>query len=532
MDPAVLRVIFGHRIEKLTLLSGIPDTIEELNFAIKHQLNITCVFSLQYLDPDFDDFFSLHSTTQIKHKATVKVVTTEPVVLNLHPLSHNESYDGSVTSEQSFSPPSTSSMAQDSLDSSDSSSTIILSPNRNSQRKPWPMEFILPEFSVETEIILDRANEVYKKDGTLLRIPNIRSDILDKLAQTIYTYTAYPSSLQVLSVAEALIKTHPCLKDPGSSSGLSAWQTSIKYKMSNYRTKLRGFGIPDVTCNALKHKCPDDRKSAKNVKKARRAEVNYLPPYPAGEDEHSLEKTREELVSELKKKNNQKIVNDKMSKTFALRRHEVINQCPSVRAMKDRWPALFDCSQISAEFQRITTVPLEPRFMSSLDLHTPKLLKLFHAKGGALGQRLKNIMEPLEVSMCSSVERTREVVLRCLVEYLGEHGDDLIKEFNGTEDSEELEQLVVAITVTTKAEHSPSDNSKEVGVVIEGMEVVTGLGDIARACCLLLGLTYALNLDYPRQLKNTFEVFQKLFMELDASKLSKKVQSFKSKLLA
>lgn len=345
----MLRVIFGHRIEKLTLMSGIPETTEELNLAIKQQLSITGDFSLQYLDPDFEDFFTLHSTAEIKHKATVKVVTIEPAVLTLYPVPHDESHAGSVTSEQSFDPPSTSSTLQESLDSSYSStpSTVILSPNYNQQRKLWPTEFIIPEFSVETEMVLERANELYRKDGTLLTTPNIRSDILEKLAQYIYTCTAYPSSLQVLSVAEALIKAHPCLKDPGSSSGLSGWQTSIKYKMSNYRTKLRGLGIPDVTCNALKHKCPDDRKSAKNVKKARKAEVNYLPPYPVGEDEHSLEKTREELITEFKKKNNEKVVNDKMYKTFALRRHEVINQCPSVRAMKDRWPALFNCSQVS-----------------------------------------------------------------------------------------------------------------------------------------------------------------------------------------
>uniref|UniRef100_A0A8C1YI87 Uncharacterized protein n=1 Tax=Cyprinus carpio TaxID=7962 RepID=A0A8C1YI87_CYPCA len=73
---------------------------------------------------------------------------------------------------------------------------------------------------------------------------------------------------------------------------------------------------------------------------------------------------------------------------------------------------------------------------------------------------------------------------------------------------------------------SPLCNSpKNIGIVIEGMEVITGLGDIARACSVLLGLTYALNLDYP-----TFEVFQKLFLELDDSKLSNKVQSLKSNL--
>ncbi|XP_071348849.1 uncharacterized protein [Trachinotus anak] len=305
-----------------------------------------------------------------------------------------------------------------------------MSSSSSLQKKQWPTEFIIPQFSVETEMILERANEVYRKEGTLLTTPNIKSDILEKLAQSIYTYTPYLSLQNCLSVAEALIKAHPCLKDPGSSAGVIGWQNSIKYKMANYRTKLRGLGIPDVTCNALKHKLPADRKSAKNVKKAKRAEVNYLPPYPAGENEQSLEKVREELVTGSKKKNNEKIVKDKMNKTFALRRHEIINQCPTVRAMKDRWPALFDPSQINAEFQRTTTVHLEPKFMSSLDRHTPKLLTLFRAKGGALGRRLEIIMEPLEDLVQSPVERTREVVLQCLIEYLGEQWGHLIKEFN------------------------------------------------------------------------------------------------------
>lgn len=346
MDSAVLRVIFGHRIEKLTLSSGIPETIEELNLAIKQTLNIYDDFSVQYLDPDFEDFFTLNSTTEITNKATIKVVTIEPVVLNMYSVPLNDSYNESFTSEQSHDPGSTSSTAQDSesCDSSSANSSSSL------QKKPWPTEFIIPRFSVETEMILERANEVYRKDGTLLNTPNVKSDILEKLAESIYTYTPYPSFQNRLSVAEALVKAHPCLKDPGSSSGIIGWQNSIKYKMANYRTKLRGLGIPDVACNALKYKRPADKKSAKNVKKAKRAEVNYLPPYPAGETEQSLEKEREELVTESKKKNNEKIVKDKMSKTFALRRQEIIKESPSVRAIMDRWPALFDPCQVSYNF--------------------------------------------------------------------------------------------------------------------------------------------------------------------------------------
>lgn len=77
--------------------------------------------------------------------------------------------------------------------------------------------------------------------------------------------------------------------------------------------------------------------------------MNYLPPYPVGVDKQSLEKEREELAAEFKKKNCE-TVNDKMSKTFPLRRHEIINLCPSVETLKDRWPALFLCSQVSFIF--------------------------------------------------------------------------------------------------------------------------------------------------------------------------------------
>lgn len=91
------------------------------------------------------------------------------------------------------------------------------------------------------------------------------------------------------------------------------------------------------------------------------------------------------------------------------------------------------------------------------------------------------------------------------------YGTDYIFMLQGTK-LEELEQLVVAITVITKDIDSTSDSPKEIGVIIEGMEVIKGHGDIDRACCLLLGLTDALSRDYPKQLKYTFEVFQKTFL--------------------
>lgn len=72
----------------------------------------------------------------------------------------------------------------------------------------------------------------------------------------------------------------------------------------------------------------------------------------------------------------------------------------------------------------------------------------------------------------------------------------------------------------------------DVSTILEGMEVLHGCGNLAQACTLLMGLIYSLNLAYPQTPRYTFEVFQKLLLELDGMKLSPKVQALKSKLLS
>ena len=70
-----------------------------------------------------------------------------------------------------------------------------------------------------------------------------------------------------------------------------------------------------------------------------------------------------------------------------------------------------------------------------------------------------------------------------------------------------------------------------VSIVLEGQEILS-CGSVAKACMLLMGLIYALNLAYPATLRYTFEVFQKLLLELDGVRLSPKIQTFKVKLLS
>lgn len=115
--------------------------------------------------------------------------------------------------------------------------------------------------------------------------------------------------------------------------------------MGNYRSKLRRLGCPELVVNTASSKTA----AAKDVKKPRKAEVNYLPPYPTGESKQSLEKERQDLLSEVKKKDNQKTISEKMSKTFSYRRQEVVNEKPAIEDLLHRWPALFEAIQVSAE---------------------------------------------------------------------------------------------------------------------------------------------------------------------------------------
>lgn len=66
----------------------------------------------------------------------------------------------------------------------------------------------------------------------------------------------------------------------------------------------------------------------------------------------------------------------------------------------------------------------------------------------------------------------------------------------------------------------PEDAPADAGVVLESLEVLQNLQCVTQGCVMLFGLIYALNLNYPKDLKCTFEAFQKIIMQLDATKLS------------
>ena len=79
-------------------------------------------------------------------------------------------------------------------------------------------------------------------------------------------------------------------------------------------------------------------------------------------------------------------------------------------------------------------------------------------------------------------------------------------------EKEEAEHILqgetMAIYIIRDAQAAP----KDIGIILEGQEVVNELPSVANAVAILMGLLYVLNMEYPKTLKQTFEYIQKVLM--------------------
>lgn len=337
-----LRIILGENdARKLILPSGFPDSVEELCQIIQTNFGLQGDIRLQYQDSDFgNDFINLSAMSEIEDKATIKVIfmqndTEREDTEIIHTKEHRGLLDSSSVSSVDTDSDTVPFSSSDSADST-----------RSTRSSTWPSVFTIPVFSYDAEIQLEKANAEYSANGTSFSLPpKLKSHILERLGDEILKFKAYPTDNDLNDVAEALVKRHPCLWEKGSFNGCYGWKISLKYKMANFRTKLRALGCPEVTVNSLKNK--PQALAALNVKKPKRAEVNYCPQHPKGETTESLEKERVALLSEIKKRNNDQVVTEKMEKTFSYRRHEIIQGEPLVADFKSRWPALFTVTEVN-----------------------------------------------------------------------------------------------------------------------------------------------------------------------------------------
>ncbi|XP_062236541.1 uncharacterized protein LOC133975261 isoform X1 [Platichthys flesus] len=499
----ILRVIEADRVIKLKLSSR-PSSVDQLINILKHKLELDNDFSLHYEDPDFDGkLTSLVDINELPQKAVLHIS-----------LSNDSS---SVASTETLSDVST--------------------PERLSR---WPSgPFPIPSFSFVVEVMLTEGNREFEKNGTPLRLArDQKHDILEQLASTIYGFKAYPSDKELAKAAEALVAKHPCLKEAGSDTGWNGWKNSIKFKMGNYRTKMRRVGCKEVTVNAGKRsrRNPDNEPSHTNIKRPKRAEVNFLPNFPKGEDSSSLEHLRDLIVEELKKtERNLPLISKMMQTTFALRRQTIVMSCPPVKQLLDLWPALRMQSEVFAEFQRITNQNLSNTFYAELDRHIPRLMALFRQKASRTGKNADALAEIFKVhdeQVLHDIHSRRTTVLHALPVYLREDTSGFFQTCVDGLDEPGFGDASVAL-LTTLSDNSMSRvhyQPEKISVVLEG-EVVATLPRLADAFLVMFGLTYALHLSYPKGLTNTFEFAQKILLGLEECKLSPRLQSLKNDLM-
>ena len=55
--------------------------------------------------------------------------------------------------------------------------------------------------------------------------------------------------------------------------------------------------------------------------------------------------------------------------------------------------------------------------------------------------------------------------------------------------------------------------------------------NLPQAMCILFGLTYALHLNYPKCMKNTFDFIQQVLLNIGKTELKPKIQTLKNQLV-
>lgn len=97
------------------------------------------------------------------------------------------------------------------------------------------------------------------------------------------------------------------------------------------------------------------------------------------------------------------------------------------------------------------------------------------------------------------------------------------------EAKEELAGTTMVIFVFRETS-SLQDQAQDIGIIIDGVEVLNELPSVANAVVMLFGLCYALNMEYPKGFRFTFEALQKILMELGSNKMSSKIRKLNGEL--
>ncbi|XP_030266756.1 uncharacterized protein LOC115578038 [Sparus aurata] len=273
----------------------------------------------------------------------------------------------------------------------------------------------------------------------------------------------------------------------------------------------------------------------KCVKKSKKGEVNYCPDPPEGECPENMEEKRQIMEAEMKKRDpDQQLLENLMVATFSQRRMEIIGDQPLITEVISRWPALFHERQIVAEFRRIITLDLLESFIDGLDGLVPRLLEAYKAatKYGKK-QSLKNVLDCLVRD--DTNERRRAAALLGLPFYIiGEDPSNVIRmcDANAENLDDAMKGMQLGILIGYEGEQRAIPNDIfNVAVVVEETIVVHNIKDVAHGFAMLMGVIYGVNLQYPNDMKYSFEFLQRVVMRIEPDKASARVHGLRNRIL-
>ncbi|XP_062320482.1 uncharacterized protein LOC134022749 [Osmerus eperlanus] len=221
-----------------------------------------------------------------------------------------------------------------------------------------------------------------------------------------------------------------------------------------------------------------------------------------------------------------------METTFSLRRKEIVQDQPLVSTIKQRWPGLFFEEEVCAEFYRINRIDLKSTFLTSLDNHTQGFRKMYRTKARqGRWNDLDELLEKLDAQTTDLTTFRRSAVLRGLSLYLREPAS-ISKTIRDTEALRPHTKAMKMgiLEVTDSSTNSANPKVVDVAVILEEEVVMDNLGDLTNALMILFGLLFALNMEYPKDLKYTFEAVQKIILNM-GEKCTARIQSLKNTLL-
>ncbi|XP_071831808.1 uncharacterized protein [Apostichopus japonicus] len=273
-----LRVVLSPKDIQKVSLEQRPESVENLMETLKDKLSLEGSFTLQYADPDFGgEMVNLTNANDLPETcASVQVIYTE--------IAEDQCYQSSTPSLSSV---GSFGSSHDTM--SVSSNDDIQSVEAKLRQGCWPEVFQVPKVGPELELVFEDGNRKYLSEGKkhLDLSKDHKSQFLDAIATRIWEYKAYPTHMEYTEVAKAIMRTYPCLAEKGSSSGYDEMLNSIKFKMGNLRAKMRKLDCMELNANSRKRSYPGP--SSSKHKKPKRAEINYLPDIPIGEDATSME---------------------------------------------------------------------------------------------------------------------------------------------------------------------------------------------------------------------------------------------------